>query len=120
MTGVQTCALPIYKKLKRIEGDIYTIGGTFALDDKNNFTNHKFKYKDNTTIYMFSDGYSDQFGGIKNKKFLVSQFEEMLLDNNELSMKDQAEILDITFNSWRGNSKQIDDILVIGINFSNT
>ena len=105
------------KKLNKIDGDIYTVGGTFALSERDEFTNHKFNYKDDTTLYMFSDGYSDQFGGIKNKKFLISQFEEMLLDNNVLTMKEQAEILDLTLNSWRGNHKQIDDILVIGIKF---
>ncbi|NOZ45275.1 MAG: tetratricopeptide repeat protein [Chlorobi bacterium] len=115
----QTAIIIENDKLKHLTGDIYTVGGTFALKQDDEFTNYTINYSNsNTALYMFSDGYIDQFGGIHNKKFLSSQFEELLVENNKLTMNEQAVILDMTLNSWKGNNKQIDDILVIGIKLS--
>jgi len=113
----QTAYLVENNEIRLIEGDIYSVGGTFSLSDDDEFTNHSIKYTEDTSLYMLSDGYADQFGGIQNHKFLASQLQDLLLDNNSLSMKDQSDILEMTFNSWKGNKKQIDDILVIGIKF---
>ena len=67
------------------------------------------------TLYLFSDGYADQFGGIRIKKFMYKQFSELLLSCNENTMEQRKKILDQTIENWRGTLEQIDDILVIGI-----
>ena len=66
-------------------------------------------------IYTFSDGYVDQFGGTKGKKFKSKQLKELILANCHKPMKMQNEILNKTIEQWKGNSDQVDDILVIGI-----
>ena len=68
---------------------------------------------------MFSDGYRDQFGGPENKKFMSDRFEKLLKDNYHKEVKEQFKILDSTFEEWKGNNKQIDDVLVIGMKFNN-
>ena len=66
-------------------------------------------------IYTFTDGYADQFGGPKGKKFRYKQFEEMLLTNSHFDMQEQKRILNNTINEWRGTHEQVDDILVVGV-----
>ena len=79
------------------------------------FTNHEFDYKENDIIYMFSDGFYDQIGGSKNFKFMSKNFQKLLLDIHEKPMSVQKEILDKTYEDWKGDNIQLDDILVIGI-----
>jgi len=71
------------------------------------------------SIYIFSDGYTDQFGGEKGKKFKNKQFEDKLLAIQSRSMSEQKKILEETFLSWKGSLEQIDDILIIGVRISN-
>jgi serine phosphatase RsbU (regulator of sigma subunit) len=66
-------------------------------------------------IYMFTDGFADQFGGPKGKKFKYKQLQELLLKNNNLPMAEQKQLLETTFNSWRGPLEQVDDILIMGV-----
>ena len=66
-------------------------------------------------IYVFSDGYVDQFGGFKGKKFKSSQLKEILLSIHLKSMEEQQNILSNTIDKWRGNLEQVDDICVIGV-----
>ncbi|HOU97628.1 MAG TPA: SpoIIE family protein phosphatase [Bacteroidales bacterium] len=66
-------------------------------------------------LYLFSDGFADQFGGERGKKFMYKQFKELLLSNAAKPMPDQKELLDITINAWIGNDEQTDDITVLGI-----
>jgi len=79
------------------------------------FTNHEIEIEKEDVIYMFSDGYADQFGGPDNKKFFSKRFRNLLLENHQLPMNEQKSILLDTLNEWRGEQEQIDDILVIGI-----
>ena len=67
------------------------------------------------TIYLFSDGYVDQFGGPLGKKFMSRNFKRLLLDIQDLSMQQQKEKLQEELDKWMGNISQIDDILVLGI-----
>ena len=69
------------------------------------------------TIYLFSDGYADQFGGPRRKKFMYRNFAELLLSVHEKTMEEQKEILDSTIENWRGGLEQIDDILVVGLRY---
>ena len=66
-------------------------------------------------IYLFSDGYADQFGGTKSRKFLNKNFRNLLLEINDLPMKEQKDVLSETLENWQGTIPQVDDILVIGL-----
>ena len=64
---------------------------------------------------MLTDGYADQFGGPKGKKFKYRQLQQLVIDNSQLTMNEQKQILEKTLNEWQGNLEQVDDILIIGI-----
>ena len=66
-------------------------------------------------MYLFTDGYADQFGGPKGKKFLYKRFKDTLLDMQDNTMEEQKGILYYAFESWKGKLEQVDDVLVIGI-----
>lgn len=101
--------------IQMIEGDIYSIGGLFSILQKPKFTNHKLKIEEDTSIYMFSDGFQDQFGGEKNQKFMLTRFKDLLFSIKHLHMNEQLAILNNTHDQWKGANRQIDDILVMGI-----
>ena len=98
--------------LFEIKGNAQPIG---AFEHRQNFTNHSFQLEKGDTIYVFSDGYADQFGGAKGKKFKYKPFKELLVSFQNLSLSEQKDVLDITNNEWRGNLEQIDDICIIGV-----
>lgn len=79
------------------------------------FNAHTIELKENDCIYMFTDGFCDQFGGPKGKKFMKKQFLEILLRIHTMDMKDQMKILSNSFKDWKGTMEQTDDVLVIGI-----
>ncbi|MBL4594669.1 MAG: tetratricopeptide repeat protein [Flavobacteriales bacterium] len=79
------------------------------------FTNHKQILNKEDKIYLFTDGYADQFGGEKGKKFKYKPFKELLLKNSNRSMKEQLDGLANSFNNWKGDLEQIDDVCVIGV-----
>ncbi|HAF29184.1 MAG TPA: hypothetical protein DCG75_09075 [Bacteroidales bacterium] len=107
--------LYIVKKndLIEIKGDRMPVGIHINFDKP--FTNHLVDLESNDKIYLFSDGYADQFGGPKGKKFRYKQFKELLLTICHEPMNIQKEILNNTHDKWRGSTEQIDDILVFGI-----
>lgn len=79
------------------------------------FITHTIELQKNDTIYIFTDGYQDQFGGEHEKKFKSSKLKELLLNIQEKTMNDQQEIIIQTFEKWKGNAYQIDDVCVIGV-----
>ncbi len=82
------------------------------------FNNQEFDLKKGDCIYLFTDGYADQFGGPKGKKFMYKRFREMLINMYENTMDEQKGILYYSFEDWRGNLPQVDDVMVIGIRMS--
>ena len=79
------------------------------------YTKHHIEIKSKTRVYMYSDGFQDQFGGANDKKFMVKRFRELLFQIHEKPFAEQQEILQNTFKQWIGTKyKQIDDVLVIG------
>lgn len=108
---------PLYlirnKELLHFKADKMPIGIYFKGDQS--FTNQEIEFQKGDTIYVFSDGYVDQFGGEKNSKFKSKQFKELLVNIQIKSMTEQKEILDQTIEKWKGENEQIDDILVMGI-----
>lgn len=101
-------------ELKIIKGDRFPIG-VYNNDTNNLFNNHTIQLKEGDAIYIFSDGYADQFGGVKGKKFKNKQFKEILLFIQDYDMDEQKEILKRTLEEWRGETNQVDDILVVGV-----
>lgn len=85
-----------------------------SLEPKN-FDNYELETKRDDMIYLFSDGYIDQFGGPKGKKFMRKRFKEVLQSIYKLDVKTQKQHLDNTIIEWMGSEEQLDDILVIGI-----
>lgn len=79
------------------------------------FTTHTIELQKGDSIYLFSDGYSDQFGGEKGKKFKASNFKKLLLSIQQESMDKQKELINDAFENWRGTLEQLDDVCVIGV-----
>ncbi|CAG5081349.1 SpoIIE family protein phosphatase [Parvicella tangerina] len=89
--------------------------GKFHVDKP--FKTHEVVMNEGDTIYFFSDGYADQFGGEKGKKFKTGRFKKLVLSMQHESMKKQKKIIDQKFEKWKGDLEQLDDLCVIGIRF---
>ncbi|MDF2438750.1 MAG: rsbU 7 [Bacteroidota bacterium] len=97
-----------------INGDKFPVGA-FIGEELQRFTNHEWEIQKGDCIYLFTDGYADQFGGPKGKKFKYKQFQELLISIHQKPMAEQKEILTNRNAEWQGDLEQVDDILVIGI-----
>lgn len=108
---------PLYiirnNELLAYHGECYSI--SVFNNTNRDFRNHTIKIEEGDTVYLFSDGFVDQFGGNKRKKFMKKRFKEALLSIQHLNMPIQKQKLENIFYSWKGNNEQIDDVLVIGI-----
>ncbi len=89
------------------------IGG--LTHDSQEFQQHDIKLNKGDTIYMFSDGYADQFGGPKKKKLMTGKFKDIILSIQHLTIKEQHDHLNDFIEKWMEDSEQVDDILVIGV-----
>lgn len=101
-------------ELDKIDGNKYPVGGA-QLDSDRTFTTHTRTLQKNDCLYMFSDGYADQFGGEKGKKFMVKRFHDSLTSIHQYNIKEQEKELEKQFYSWKKDYAQVDDVLVIGI-----
>jgi len=81
----------------------------------NPFTLHEVDLKSGDTFYTFSDGYADQFGGPRQKKYMIKNLRKLLLSFQDLSMMDQGKRLDEVFEQYRSELDQVDDVVVIGV-----
>lgn len=104
-------------EVKEIEGDEFSIADESKLESQK-FTNHKIPMDRNAMLYMFSDGFPDQFGGPKGKKFYSSKLKKLFLEHQKLDAAAQYAVLDKTFTEWKGTTKQYDDVLVMGFNLN--
>ncbi len=104
---------PNNKEIKKINADRMPIGIHLKMDK--NFTNNTISYNKGDIIYMFSDGFSDQFGGEKGRKLKTVRFQELLLAVCDKPMSQQKALLENFLEEWKGNIEQLDDILVIGL-----
>ena len=102
-------------ELVEIKGSNFGIGG--VLRKEKVFLPHKIEYQEGDIFYIFSDGFSDQIGGPDGRKFYKRRLKELLLENHHKPIKEQEEILNNSFEEWKGDKKQIDDVLVMGIKF---
>jgi ligand-binding sensor domain-containing protein/serine phosphatase RsbU (regulator of sigma subunit) len=100
------------KEIQEIKGNKQPIG---HYPKSSPFTNHEIQLQKGDIVYMFSDGYADQFGGPHGKKFKYKQLTDLLLNASHFTVKEQKEILRKTFIDWKGNLEQVDDVCVIGM-----
>lgn len=85
------------------------------IGEKTSFDNHTIQLRKGDQIYIFSDGYADQFGGPSGKKFMIGNFRKLLMQVSELSPAQQKEKLNEVLLTWQGEQEQVDDVLVIGV-----
>ncbi len=100
--------------LSKVESDRFPIGGSQDTRDKK-FTVHRFFVDSGDTLYMFSDGFADQFGGQKGKKFMMKNLLEKLTTIQDKTMKEQSAVLESTFENWKTGYQQVDDVLIVGV-----
>lgn len=107
--------IPLYllrnNNLTEIKADKIIIGMNHSLAP---FTRNRLELEENDILYIFSDGYVDQFGGNDNKKFMYRRFRYLLMTIHRFPVEDQKSILEENLRSWMGRNQQIDDIMVIG------
>lgn len=89
--------------------------GSFLDGETPNFTNHKIQLEKGDQLYIFSDGYADQFGGPRGKKFMYKRFRELLVEHQDKKPQEQMQELEETLFEWMKDEEQVDDILVIGV-----
>jgi serine phosphatase RsbU (regulator of sigma subunit) len=94
-----------------IQGDKMPVGFSYSNEE---FTTKSFQFNKGDSLYMFSDGYRDQFGGPKAKRFQSKRFKEVLVENNAMEMCDMEHVMHYTFEKWKGYHEQVDDVLVMG------
>lgn len=94
-----------------IKGERYSIGG--VKDLSTSYKQEKLQLKKNDSVYLFSDGFADQFGGPGKKKFMLKRFQQLLTSVQEKPMNEQQKVIDRAFEDWKGGNEQVDDVLVI-------
>jgi serine phosphatase RsbU (regulator of sigma subunit) len=100
------------KKIKELPKDKMPVGKG---EKMGSFTLHSIEAKKGDSLYLYTDGFADQFGGPKGKKFKYKQLNDLLLTNVELPSHQQLEILNTTLKNWKGDLEQVDDVCLIGI-----
>jgi serine phosphatase RsbU (regulator of sigma subunit) len=98
--------------LYEIKGDRLPVSAGYSME---NYTMHEISFLKGDMIYLFSDGYADQFGGPQGKKYGYRNFKQLLLENNTASLDVQLARLEARLKEWKGDLSQIDDILVVGV-----
>jgi ligand-binding sensor domain-containing protein/serine phosphatase RsbU (regulator of sigma subunit) len=102
-------------ELIEIKANRFAIGR--ATGKEKTFTNHELQLEEGDALYLYSDGYADQFGGPDGKKYKTAALKELILNISEFDADSQQKILESTFEDWKGNQEQIDDVLVMGRKF---
>lgn len=101
-------------ELLRLDGDKFPVGGV-QIEMARSFTTRQIITEKGSMAYMFSDGYADQFGGEKGKKFMLRRFHALLGDIHLMSVDEQQQALKQNFEDWKQNHEQVDDVLIVGI-----
>lgn len=113
---------PLYhvkgSELKQYKGTPKPVGGIPIRKRREfSFKNHKIKIENKDKIFIFSDGLPDQIGGPKGRKYQARRIRQNIMDNDTFTMDDYHELFEKEYKIWRGKQKQVDDILLIGIEF---
>ena len=109
---------PLYlvrdNKIEEIKGDRFSVGMLAESMEVPQINKHKFKFRKDDVIYLFSDGYADQFGGPEGKKYKYRRFRYLLLTIHKFPMEQQKDYLAKSIQEWQGDHEQVDDILIVG------
>jgi serine phosphatase RsbU (regulator of sigma subunit) len=109
---------PIYlirdNKITEIRGSRFSVGLEDEVEQEQTFENKQIILNEDDVIYLFTDGYADQFGGPEGKKFKYRRFRHLLLTIHQYPMSDQQRLVEERINLWKGGMEQVDDMLVIG------
>jgi serine phosphatase RsbU (regulator of sigma subunit) len=100
-------------ELNYVKGDSLPIGG--LINHERDYKEIVIDIEEDTILYLFSDGYTDQFGGDEDQKFMMKNFRDLLLNISEKGMNQQYNIIKNCLNNWQSSCPQTDDILVIGV-----
>ncbi len=107
------------QELQVLQADVSSVGGKAlrprSENEKRKFTNKASKYRSGCMLYLFTDGYMDQFGGPNDQKFNTRRFKKLLMEIQPLSAAQQKNIIEQTLLEWKDNTQQTDDILLMGI-----
>lgn len=101
-------------EMEKFDGNKFPVGGA-QLDNNRVFVTQHIKTQAASMAYMFSDGYADQFGGERGKKFMVKRFHDLLMTIHHLPPDEQRSALKRSFDEWKANHEQVDDVLIAGI-----
>lgn len=115
--GAQSMALFLRNgELLEIRGNKFSIGG-FGFDSAKEYQTTRHTFSANDQLFLFSDGFQDQFGGMKGKKFYRKNLINLIDSCSDRPMKEQRETINSTFFNWKGNETQMDDVTVLGVKF---
>ena len=103
------------ESIEEYKADKQPIG---KMDQMKPFNTHTIPMQKGDSLYIFSDGYVDQFGGGNGKKFKSANLKKLIIDIRDNHMQQQQQLIDKVFEEWRGNLEQIDDVCVIGVRFN--
>ncbi|NJL14985.1 MAG: SpoIIE family protein phosphatase [Microscillaceae bacterium] len=104
-------------ELHEFKGNAFPIGGNFKYKKKKIFNQQEILLREGDTIYLFSDGFADQFGGPENRKYASKRFKDFLRSLQPYHLDEQKQRLQQEFINWRGTYRQMDDVLIIGLRF---
>ncbi|MBX3101505.1 MAG: SpoIIE family protein phosphatase [Bacteroidetes bacterium] len=100
-------------EMHELKGNKYPVGGKYNVHDP--YVGHTVPLQPGDSFYIFTDGFADQFGGNRRRKFLNKRFMQLLADISRLPLDKQHPALNEAFETWRGDEKQLDDVLVVGV-----
>jgi serine phosphatase RsbU (regulator of sigma subunit) len=100
---------------RELKGSKFTLGGIRSGEKV--FEEITVKYEKGDMLYLFTDGYVDQFGGIENKKYMIKRFRNLITEINQLPVASQKQKVELAHTEWKGKNEQTDDVLVVGIRF---
>lgn len=105
-----------HEEMNIFQADKHSIGYKFY-DEFTEYSEYSFECKPETTYYMFSDGFPDQFGGENNRKYGMKKFRKLLIENYTKSMHSQKQLFNKELEVWQQNQSQVDDIIIVGIKY---
>lgn len=116
ITGAKRPAFFVHNgEITDVKNSKFSIGG--LVEEGKTFHENKFTFEEEDMFFLYTDGFTDQFGGADDKKFMTRRLKEIVTANSRKSLPEQTKIYDSEIESWKGANEQTDDILIIGVRF---